>query len=73
MLVRSPNSEQARLDIEIMSDQFLPKGKIRFVLDGAGQYFITYNTINAPLFAPIKQFILENTHDVEYVPPADPE
>lgn len=71
-MVLAPNSDQARLDIEVMSDQFYPR-KIRFVQDGADQWFITYTVANSPHFASIRQFILDNTHEVEYVPHVDPE
>lgn len=72
MQVLSPNSEQARFDIEVTSDQFFPD-VIRFQKDGADQWFITFATRDASCFAPMRTMIIENTHEVTYVPPGDPE
>jgi hypothetical protein len=72
MNVLAPNSTQARLDIEIMSNEFAPR-IIRFVQDGADQWFITYTVANDPTFATIKPYIETNTHPVQYVPPMEEE
>lgn len=61
---------QARQDIEIMSNEFMP-WIIRFTQDGAGVWFITYTVYNDPHFVTIRPYIDAHCVDYTYVPPPD--